>query len=53
MRWGIIGAQAVLTFRSLVTIGCIDCAWGWIMQARGSDGVANDNRIQIRQPLAA
>ena len=53
VRRGINGARAVLTFRSLVTIGGIDCAWDWIMQARGSNGVANDNQIQIRQPLAA
>ena len=53
MRWGIAGGQAVLTFRTLVTSGRFDCAWDRIMQARGRNGPANDNRNQIRQPLAA
>ena len=53
MRWGIAGGQAVLTFRTLVTSGRFDCAWDRIMQARGRNGPANDNRNQIHQPLAA
>ncbi len=44
MRWGIAGGQAVLTFRSLVISGRFDCAWERIMQARGRNGAANDNR---------
>ena len=53
MRWGIAGGQAALTFRSLVISGRFDCAWERIMQARGRNGAANDNRNHIRQPLAA
>lgn len=53
MRWGIAGGQAVLTFRSLVKSGRFDCAWDRIMQARGNNGTANDNRDPIHQPLAA
>ena len=53
MRWGIAGGQAVLTFRSLVISGRFDCAWERIMQARGHNGAANDNRNHIRQPPTA